>query len=108
MYLGDCAEAANGVVSDGHFKIDRPLEEDELKIKRRTRGRPAKVITSCTSKDKTHKLPKNQTGGILMAVHRSSGEVLDFHELLNGENAAAKIELLSEVTKALPPRCLPP
>ena len=73
MYLGECTEAVAGVVFYRHFKINRPLEEDGLKIKKRTRGRPAKVITGRKSKDETHKVPKNRAGGIPMAPSKQRG-----------------------------------
>ena len=75
VYLGERAEAVAEIGFDGHSKTDRPLEEDEQKVKQRTRGRPRKVMATCTSKDNTHKLPKTRTGGILTGVHPNGGNV---------------------------------
>ena len=102
VYLGECAEAVAETVFDGHFKINRPLEGDEQKLKKRTRGRPRKVIASCTSKDKTRKLPKNRTGGILAAAHPNFGDVFGFLEPLLGGNPASKIQLLPAIAEARP------
>ena len=59
VYLWEGKEAVAEILFDGHFEINRPLGGEELKMKKRTRGRPKKVIASCTSKNKTHKPTKN-------------------------------------------------
>ena len=102
VYLGERKKAAAEILFDGHFEINRPIEENELKMKKRTRGRPEKVIASCTSEDKTRKLTKNRTGGIRMAARSNGGNVLGLMALLNGENAADKLELLPAIAKASP------
>ena len=100
--VGDVRE----VVFDGHFKLNRPLEEDEKELARRKRGRPRKEpyrgTHDCGSKNKWAKLSYLRTGGLLMAVHPGTGDILGMKELVNSETADEKVTLLAAVLRRHP------
>ena len=94
------------IVFDGHFKLNRPPEKDEENIARRKRGRPKKADypdkPGCASKNKWGKLPKDRTGGLLMAVHPGTGNILGAKELINSETADEKVALLGAILRRNP------